>query len=399
MHTSRSLNNTPHHHLHYHLPFFQANHTSTLPPTHPFPTNTPINAATTATLSGVIRGVAAAVISVHPEVKGVGVVRAQRLGHGDHAHRNALLQQTLGVRVHQLRLTPPRLAHSFRLVEQLHARRLQLGVHDLLRRQQMVARLPSAHLLALSLLAHRVPGRRCDQIRRETAHVDHLVRDVVHELHQQLTLTHASQHHVDVVHHGAGALAGRAALEARATADGAGATTHAVAEGTGLAAVVSHSPARTVAGGAGVAAAAVAGCALHMAATETAVALLHVLRVRDLDVYRLLGEHGGNGHGNVPRQGRGAVVGGINLRMKGDEETNGLAVVGTLLVARGALLHVRLPHAVIGVHGSDARDRHGGGRLLAPAAIRGHQLLEGFAQILVANVRAIHLIRLNNLAL
>ena len=263
----------------------------------------------------------------------------------------------------------------------------------------MVARLPSPHLLALSLLAHRVAGRRGDQIRRQTAHVNHLVRDVVHELHQQLTLTHASQHHVDVVHHGARALAGRATLEARAAADGAGATTHAVAEGTGLAAVVSHSPARAVAGGAGVAAAAVAGCALHIAATEATVALLHVLRVRDLDVHRLLGEHGGNGHGNVPRQGRGAVVGGINLRMKEDEETNGLAVVGTLLVARGALLHVRLPHAVVGVHGSDARDRHGGGRLLAPAAIRGHQLLEGFAQILVANVRAIHLIRLNNLAL
>lgn len=67
-----------------------------------FETNTQIRSTTTATLRRVIRRVAAVIISVDPEIKHLAVVGTDGLRHGDHAHRNALLDQALLIRVNQL---------------------------------------------------------------------------------------------------------------------------------------------------------------------------------------------------------------------------------------------------------------------------------------------------------
>lgn len=67
-----------------------------------FETNTQIRSTTTATLRRVIRRVAAVIISVDPEIKHLAVVGADGLRHGNHTHRDALLDQALLIRVNQL---------------------------------------------------------------------------------------------------------------------------------------------------------------------------------------------------------------------------------------------------------------------------------------------------------
>lgn len=249
------------------------------------------------------------------------------------------------------------------------------------------------------LLAHGETRSRGNQVLGQATDVDHLVGDVVHELHHQLSVTPLRKEYVDIVHEGASALALGATIDPRSLAVGALASAHAVAARAGLTLVVHHARTHAVAPGALIATTTVAARALHVTATETLVALLHILRVRHLHVHRLLREHGGDIDSHFPRQRSATVVGRIDLAVSAQREDYAIALVGTALVTRRSLLHEALPHAVVRVHRIDARNAHLGGGLLSPAAIGIDQTLKRHAQIVLAHVRGCNLSGANHVAL